>query len=83
MATTLFRDTTYSAFGLIEDIRQGEVALPDIQCPFVWGATRVAARLLLLYESRHSLRRVKDPSRALDGVRCPPIHRYGSKDARR
>jgi len=27
MATTLFKDTTYSAFGLIEDIKQGEVAL--------------------------------------------------------
>jgi hypothetical protein len=30
MATTLFKDTTYSVFGLIEDIKQGEVALPDM-----------------------------------------------------
>ena len=36
MATTLFKDTTYSVFGLVEDITQGEVALPDIQRPFVW-----------------------------------------------
>jgi hypothetical protein len=50
MATTLFRDTTYSAFGLIEDIRQGEVALPDIQRPFVWGATKVRDLLDSMYK---------------------------------
>ena len=41
MATTLFRDTTYSVYGLMEDIKHGDVALPDIQRPFVWGATKV------------------------------------------
>jgi hypothetical protein len=50
MATTLFRDTTYSAFGLIEDIRQGEVALPDIQRPFVWGAAKVRDLLDSMYK---------------------------------
>ena len=50
MATTLFRDTTYSVFGLIEDIRQGEVALPDIQRPFVWGATKVRDLLDSMYK---------------------------------
>lgn len=41
MATTLFKDTTYSVFGLVEDIQSGEVALPDLQRPFVWKATKV------------------------------------------
>jgi hypothetical protein len=50
MATTLFKDTTYSAFGLIEDIRQGEVALPDIQRPFVWGASKVRDLLDSMYK---------------------------------
>jgi uncharacterized protein with ParB-like and HNH nuclease domain len=41
LAITLFKDTTYSLHGLIEDIRRGEVALPDIQRPFVWPAAKV------------------------------------------
>lgn len=41
MALTLFKDTTYSVQLLIEDIGRGEVALPDIQRPFVWQATKV------------------------------------------
>ena len=50
MATTLFKDTTYSVFGLIEDIGQGEVALPDIQRPFVWGASKVRDLLDSMYK---------------------------------
>ena len=50
MATTLFKDTTYSAFGLIEDIKQGEVALPDIQRPFLWGASKVRDLLDSMYK---------------------------------
>jgi len=50
MATTLFKDTTYSVFGLIEDIRLGEVALPDIQRPFVWGAAKVRDLLDSMYK---------------------------------
>jgi hypothetical protein len=50
MATTLFKDTTYSVFGLIEDIKQGEVALPDIQRPFVWGTTKVRDLLDSMYK---------------------------------
>ncbi|MBM9476469.1 DUF262 domain-containing protein [Nakamurella flavida] len=38
---TLFKDTTYTLSGLIGDIRRGEVALPDIQRPFVWPAAKV------------------------------------------
>lgn len=41
MAITLFVDATYSLTGLVESIRRGEVALPDIQRPFVWQSTRV------------------------------------------
>jgi hypothetical protein len=50
MATTLFKDTTYSVFGLIEDISQGAVALPDIQRPFVWGASKVRDLLDSMYK---------------------------------
>jgi len=50
MATTLFKDTTYSVFGLMEDIKQGEVALPDIQRPFVWGASKVRDLLDSMYK---------------------------------
>jgi hypothetical protein len=41
VAITLFRDTTYSVSLLIESIGRGEVALPDIQRPFVWQASKV------------------------------------------
>ena len=41
MAITLFKDTTYSLSTLIDEIRRGEIALPDIQRPFVWKAARV------------------------------------------
>jgi hypothetical protein len=50
MATTLFKDTTYSVVGLIEDIKQGEVALPDIQRPFVWEAAKVRDLLDSMYK---------------------------------
>jgi hypothetical protein len=41
MAVTLFKDTTYSLSTLIEEIRRGEIALPDIQRPFVWSTAKV------------------------------------------
>lgn len=50
MATTLFKDTTYSVYGLMEDIRQGEVALPDLQRPFVWSASKVRDLLDSMYK---------------------------------
>jgi uncharacterized protein with ParB-like and HNH nuclease domain len=43
-------DTTDSVFGLIEDIKQGEVALPDIQRPFVWGTIKVRDLLDSMYK---------------------------------
>lgn len=41
MSVTLFKDTTYNLTGLLESIRRGEIALPDIQRPFVWMPARV------------------------------------------
>lgn len=37
---TLYRDTGYSLIHLIEDIRVGRLALPDIQRPFVWSSSK-------------------------------------------
>jgi hypothetical protein len=41
MSTTLYRDTGAPLIGLIEDIRTGRLALPDIQRPFVWASKKV------------------------------------------
>ena len=41
MPITLYRDTTYTLSGLLDGIRRGEVALPEIQRPFVWSPTKV------------------------------------------
>jgi uncharacterized protein with ParB-like and HNH nuclease domain len=41
MAVTLFKDTTFTVNLLVESIRRGEIALPEIQRPFVWPATKV------------------------------------------
>ncbi len=38
---TLYRDTGYLLTHLIEDIKHGNIALPDIQRPFVWSAAKV------------------------------------------
>lgn len=40
MPPTLYRDTGYSLTHLIEDIKHGNIALPDIQRPFVWSAAK-------------------------------------------
>ena len=34
---TLYRDTGYLLMHLVEDIKHGNIALPDIQRPFVWS----------------------------------------------
>lgn len=41
MVLTLHRDTGYTLAHLVEEIRHGKIALPDIQRPFVWSATQV------------------------------------------
>lgn len=41
MRSTLYRDTGYSLIHLIEDIKHGNIALPDIQRPFVWSSAKV------------------------------------------
>ncbi|MCU1393484.1 MAG: hypothetical protein JWM34_1912 [Ilumatobacteraceae bacterium] len=37
---TLYRDTGYSLTHLVEDIKHGNIALPDIQRPFVWSSAK-------------------------------------------
>lgn len=37
----LYKDTNYSLTHLIEDIKHGNIALPDIQRPFVWSTAKV------------------------------------------
>jgi len=46
----LFKDTTYTVFGLVDDIKRGEIALPDIQRPFVWPASKVRDLLDSMYK---------------------------------
>ncbi len=41
MAITVFKDSSYSLSTLIEEIDRGEIALPDIQRPFVWKPAKV------------------------------------------
>jgi uncharacterized protein with ParB-like and HNH nuclease domain len=41
MSQTLFSTTDYPLSKLIEDIDLGEIALPDIQRPFVWKTAKV------------------------------------------
>lgn len=41
MSQTLFSTTNYPLSKLIEDIELGEIALPDIQRPFVWKTAKV------------------------------------------
>ena len=37
----MYKNTNYSLTHLIEDIKHGNIALPDIQRPFVWSAAKV------------------------------------------
>jgi hypothetical protein len=37
---TLYRDTGYTLVHLVEDIKHGNIALPDIQRPFVWSSAK-------------------------------------------
>ncbi len=41
MATTVFKDSSYELSTLIDEIGRGEIALPDIQRPFVWKDAKV------------------------------------------
>lgn len=41
MPITLYRDTSFTLNGLVESIRKGELALPEIQRPFVWKGAKV------------------------------------------
>ncbi|MFI6985335.1 DUF262 domain-containing protein [Embleya sp. NPDC050154] len=41
MARTLYKDTTGTVDHLVAEIRRGDIALPELQRPFVWKATQV------------------------------------------
>ena len=41
MAEVLFKKVDYTLKKLLEDIDMGEIGLPDIQRPFVWGTSKV------------------------------------------
>ena len=41
MPRTLFHTTSFDLDHLVKNIERGDVALPDIQRPFVWSATKV------------------------------------------
>ena len=41
MAITVFKDSSFSLSTLLEEIDRGEIALPDIQRPFVWKPAKV------------------------------------------
>ena len=41
MAITVFKDISYTLSTLLEEIDRGEIALPDIQRPFVWKPAKV------------------------------------------
>lgn len=41
MAVTVFKDASYNLAGLLSRIEHGEIALPDIQRPFVWSNKKV------------------------------------------
>lgn len=41
MAVTVFKDASYNLAGLLSRIERGEIALPDIQRPFVWSNAAV------------------------------------------
>jgi uncharacterized protein with ParB-like and HNH nuclease domain len=41
MSVTLFQDTTYNLTNLLDNIKRGAIALPEIQRPFVWPASKV------------------------------------------
>lgn len=49
MTPTLYRDTGYSLMHLIEDIKHGNIALPDIQRPFVWPTKKTRALFDSMY----------------------------------
>ncbi len=41
MAVTVFKDVSYNVNGLLSCIQYGQIALPEIQRPFVWSNARV------------------------------------------
>ncbi|MGE0490530.1 MAG: DUF262 domain-containing protein [Vulcanimicrobiota bacterium] len=49
MVRTLYKDTNYSLEYLVEDLKRGNIALPDIQRPFVWKPSKARDLLDSMY----------------------------------
>ena len=41
MSATLFKQVSYSLSKLVEDIKMGEIGLPELQRPFIWSNAKV------------------------------------------
>ena len=41
MSETVFKEVRYELSSLVNSIKMGEIALPDIQRPFVWKNAKV------------------------------------------
>ena len=48
--SAIYKDTNYSISHLVEDIRVGNIALPEIQRPYVWPTTKVRNLFDSLYK---------------------------------
>lgn len=48
-AKTAFTNVSYDLAGLLNDLKMGSIALPDIQRPFVWSNTKVRDLLDSMY----------------------------------
>ncbi len=53
-AKTAFTNVSYDLAGLLNDLKMGSIALPDIQQPFVWSNTKVRDLLDYMYRSFRS-----------------------------
>lgn len=63
MADVLFKKVDYTLKKLIEDIRVGEIGLPDIQRPFVWPRVKIRDLFDSMYrvESKSAVSSIRSP----------------------
>jgi len=50
VAITEFKDSSYQLSTLLDEIRRGEIGLPDIQRPFVWNSSKVRELVDSMYK---------------------------------
>ena len=49
MAVTLYKEVSYTLSYLLQDIEKGDLALPDLQRPFVWATAKIRELLDSMY----------------------------------